>query len=64
MTSCGLSSLSRGTENRIQTQGEDKTGWGLGAFVLQTDGLVCRAGLCLQLGPGRDNQEINAEGGT
>lgn len=39
-----------------------KAGWGLGILVLQTDGLLCRAGHYFQLRSGRYNQEINAEG--
>lgn len=39
-----------------------KARWGLGTLVLQTDGLVCRAGLYFQLGPRRHKQENIAEG--
>lgn len=34
-----------------------KARWGLGVLVLQTDGLVCRAGLYFQLGPERHSRK-------
>ena len=51
-----------------------KPGWGLGILVLQTDGLLCRAGYYFQLGPWRQpgnqcrrqhiNQGNNREAGS